>query len=162
GPRSERRGSPRLSPSWPRSASSAIPGSSTGCSPTSPSGWPRPARSASPLGSVCAPRRPCPRRRPRPWRRPRSPRFLSPPSYPALRSPARLALEVGESGLGFFASPASHVAHLGTWYRPLLGGLSFPYTPAFHLPFALSGAVYDEVVTSMKLAGAALAAVAIA
>jgi hypothetical protein len=90
--------------------------------------------------------------------------FLNAPDYyyPDLRSHARLALEVHESGLGFFAAPASHVARLGTWYRPLLGGLSFPYTPAFHVPFALSGAVYDEVVTSMKLAGAALAAVAIA
>jgi hypothetical protein len=81
--------------------------------------------------------------------------------YPDLRSHARLALAVREAGWAFFLSPSSHVAHLETWRRPLLGGLSFPYTPAFHLPFALSGAGYDEVITLMKLAGAALSAAAI-
>jgi hypothetical protein len=89
---------------------------------------------------------------------------LNHPDYyhPDLRSHAQLALLVRRGGLDFWLSPSSHLARLGTWYRPLLGGLTFPYTPAFHWPFALSGMAYDQIITAMKLAAAALSTVPIA
>jgi hypothetical protein len=80
--------------------------------------------------------------------------------YPDLRTHARLALVVRQAGLDFLRSPSPHIWMHGVWRTQAHGKTyAFPYTPAFHVPFALSGAGYDALISSMKLAGAAVSTV---
>jgi hypothetical protein len=81
------------------------------------------------------------------------PRFY----YPDLRTHARLAEKVREKGLGFFARPSEAIAEHGVWRTEAYGKTyAFPYTPAFHLPFAALGLAYDTRILAMKLTGAAV------
>jgi hypothetical protein len=77
--------------------------------------------------------------------------------YPDLMTHARLAQAVRAAGLDFFRSPARHLAELGAWSKPAYGGATgLPYSPAFHLPFALLGLSFDATLTAFKLTAAAL------
>jgi hypothetical protein len=79
--------------------------------------------------------------------------------YPDLRSHVQLALDVRAAGFDFLRDPARHLLDRGVWCREIAGRLyAFPYTPAFHVPFALSRLGYDDLVTAVKL-GAAVASV---
>ena len=80
--------------------------------------------------------------------------------YPDLRTHARLVEKVQEKGLGFFVSPSSAIAEHGVWRTEAYGRTyAFPYTPAFHLPFAVLGLPYDTLLLAMKLTAAALSVV---
>lgn len=82
--------------------------------------------------------------------------------YADLMTHARLAESVRDAGLDFFRSPARHLAEQGAWAKPVHGETSgLPYTPAFHLPFALLGMPFDDTLTSFKLAAAAISLVPI-
>jgi hypothetical protein len=77
--------------------------------------------------------------------------------YPDLRTHARLVEKVQEKGLGFFVSPSEAIAEHGVWRTEAYGRTyAFPYTPAFHLPFAALGLGYDTLLLAMKLTAAAL------
>lgn len=77
--------------------------------------------------------------------------------YPDLRTHARLVEKVQEKGLGFFVSPSSAIAEHGVWRTEAYGRTyAFPYTPAFHLPFAALDLPYDTLLVAMKLTAAAL------
>jgi hypothetical protein len=83
--------------------------------------------------------------------------------YPDLRTHARLALTVREAGLDFVRSPSRYIWEHGVWRTEAYGRTyAFPYTPAFHLPFAASALEYDRLITAMKLAGAAVSVVPLA
>ncbi len=80
--------------------------------------------------------------------------------YPDLRTHARLVEKVQEKGLGFFVSPSEAIAEHGVWRTEAYGRTyAFPYTPAFHLPFAALGLPYDTLLLAMKLTAAALSVV---
>ena len=80
--------------------------------------------------------------------------------YPDLRTHARLVEKVQEKGLGFFVSPANAIAEHGVWRTEAYGRTyAFPYTPAFHIPFAALGLPYDTLLVAMKLSAAALSVV---
>jgi hypothetical protein len=80
--------------------------------------------------------------------------------YPDLRTHARLALVVRGAGLDFLRSPSSHIWFHGVWRTQAHGKTyAFPYTPAFHVPFAISALPYDGIITAMKLAAAAVSTV---
>ncbi|PYQ02854.1 MAG: hypothetical protein DMF82_14840 [Acidobacteria bacterium] len=80
--------------------------------------------------------------------------------YPDLRTHARLVQVVRAAGLDFFRTPAVYIWEHGVWRTEAYGKTyAFPYTPAFHLPFAAIAFGYDELITAMKLAAAALTTV---
>ena len=77
--------------------------------------------------------------------------------YPDLRTHARLVEKVQEKGLGFFVHPSDAIAEHGVWKTEAYGATyAFPYSPAFHLPFAALGFSYDTRIVAMKLTAAAL------
>jgi hypothetical protein len=77
--------------------------------------------------------------------------------YPDLRTHARLVEVLREAGLDFFVTPSRYIWEHGVWRTEAYGKTyAFPYTPAFHLPFAALGLGYDTLITAMKLTGAAL------
>lgn len=76
--------------------------------------------------------------------------------YPDLRTHATLAETLREGGLDFFRSPSTYIEMHGKWVTKAYGQVyAFPYSPAFHLPFAALGLPYDALITSMKLFAAA-------
>jgi hypothetical protein len=80
--------------------------------------------------------------------------------YPDLRTHARLVEKLQEKGLEFFVSPSNAIAEHGVWRTEAYGRTyAFPYTPAFHLPFAVLGLPYDTLLLAMKLTAAALSVV---
>lgn len=80
--------------------------------------------------------------------------------YPDLRTHARLVEVLERAGLDFFRSPSTYIWEHGVWRTEAYGKTyAFPYTPAFHLPFALLGLAYDDLITTMKLAAAAISIV---
>lgn len=80
--------------------------------------------------------------------------------YPDLRTHARLAQTVRGAGLGFFVSPSAYIWEHGVWRTEAYGKTyAFPYSPAFHLPFAALGLSYDRLIAAMKITGAALTVV---
>ena len=77
--------------------------------------------------------------------------------YPDLRTHARLVQTVQAAGLHFFVAPSHYIWEHGVWRTEAYGKTyAFPYSPAFHLPFAALGLSYDSLLTAMKLWGAAL------
>ena len=80
--------------------------------------------------------------------------------YPDLRTHARLVQVVRAAGLAFFRTPAAYIWEHGVWRTEAYGKTyAFPYTPAFHVPFAVIPFGYDDLITAMKLAAAALTTV---
>lgn len=80
--------------------------------------------------------------------------------YPDLHSHARLVEIVREAGWDFFSQPAKYIWEQGVWRKQAYGRyFSMPYSPAFHLPFALLPIDRENVVTFMKLAAVALCSV---
>ena len=80
--------------------------------------------------------------------------------YPDQRTHARLVEKVREKGLAFFVSPSTAIAEHGVWRTEAYGRTyAFPYTPAFHLPFAAVGPPYDTLLVAMKLTGAAVSVI---
>jgi hypothetical protein len=80
--------------------------------------------------------------------------------YPDLRTHARLVEVVRSAGLAFFRTPAAYIWEHGVWRTGAYGQTyAFPYTPAFHLPFAVIPFGYDDLITAMKLTAAALTTV---
>jgi hypothetical protein len=80
--------------------------------------------------------------------------------YPDLRTHARLVQVVRAAGFDFFRSPAAYIWEHGVWRTAAYGKTyAFPYTPAFHLPFAALPFDYDALLTAMKLTAAALTTV---
>jgi hypothetical protein len=77
--------------------------------------------------------------------------------YPDLRTHARLVETVRTAGLQFFLTPAHYIAEHGVWRTQAYGQTyAFPYTPAFHLPFAVLRLPYDGLIAAMKLTAAAI------
>jgi hypothetical protein len=80
--------------------------------------------------------------------------------YPDQRTHARLVESVQRGGLDFLLSPSRHIWDHGVWRTGAHGKTyAFPYTPAFHLPFALLDLPYDQRLLAMKLAAAAVTVV---
>ena len=80
--------------------------------------------------------------------------------YPDQRTHARLVEQLQKDGLRFFAAPAQSIAAHGVWRTFAYGRVhAFPYTPAFHLPFAPLHLPYDTLLVAMKLAAAAVSVV---
>jgi hypothetical protein len=80
--------------------------------------------------------------------------------YPDLRTHASLVDVVREAGWDFLLHPARHIWEHGLWRIEAHGKTyAFPYSPAFHAPFALLGFAYDDLLTWMKLAAAAVSVV---
>jgi hypothetical protein len=80
--------------------------------------------------------------------------------YPDLRTHARLVEKVQEGGLDFFRQPSRYVWEHGVWRTEAYGKTyAFPYSPAFHLPFAALALPYDTLLVAMKLTAAALTVV---
>lgn len=83
--------------------------------------------------------------------------------YPDLRTHARLIGFVQASGLDFIVSPSDVIAEHNVWVTEAFGRTyAFPYTPMFHVPFALLPVGYDTLVLALKLAGAAISTIPIA
>ncbi len=83
--------------------------------------------------------------------------------YPDLRTHARLIGFVQEAGLDFLLSPSEVIAEHDVWVTEAYGQTyAFPYTPTFHLPFALFPFDYDTLILTLKLAGAAISTIPIA
>ena len=73
---------------------------------------------------------------------------------------ARFAEGVREAGFAFLADPAATIVEYGVWHTEALGAaFVFPYSAAFHLPFALAPLGYDATMSAMKLAAVALSVV---
>jgi len=86
------------------------------------------------------------------------PRFY----YPDLRTHARLVETMKDAGLDFFVSPSTYIAAHGVWRTDAYGRTyAFPYTPGFHLPFAVLPLEYDSLLVAMKLYAAALSTIPI-
>ena len=82
--------------------------------------------------------------------------------YPDLRSHAQLAEVVRAAGWDFLRDPPRYILKHGVWSRRIGDRTyAFPYTPAFHVPFALVPLGYDQRITAMKLGAAALTTVPI-
>jgi hypothetical protein len=80
--------------------------------------------------------------------------------YPDQRTHARLVEQLQKDGLGFFATPARSIAEHGVWRTFAYGQVhAFPYSPAFHLPFAALPLRYDSLLVAMKLTAAAVSVV---
>jgi hypothetical protein len=80
--------------------------------------------------------------------------------YPDQRTHARLVEQIQKDGLRFFATPSQSIADHGVWRTFAYGQVhAFPYTPAFHLPFAALALRYDSLLVAMKLTAAALSVV---
>jgi hypothetical protein len=80
--------------------------------------------------------------------------------HPDLRSHARFAQGLREMGPRGLASPRELVLEHGVWKTERRGRqVVFPYSPAFHAPFALSPLGYDDMLLAMKLGGAMLSIV---
>jgi hypothetical protein len=80
--------------------------------------------------------------------------------YPDQRTHARLVEQLQKDGLGFFVAPARSIAAHGVWRTFAYGRVhAFPYTPAFHLPFAPLRLPYDTLLVAMKLTAAAVSVV---
>ncbi len=80
--------------------------------------------------------------------------------YPDQRTHARLVEKVEEKGMGFFVSPSEAIAEHGVWRTEAYGRTyAFPYTPAFHLPFAALGLPYDTRLVAMKLTAVAVSVI---
>jgi len=80
--------------------------------------------------------------------------------YPDLRTHARLVEVVRSAGFAFFVAPAAYIWEHGVWRTGAYGKTyAFPYTPAFHLPFALLPFPYDALLTAMKLTAAAVSTI---
>jgi len=78
------------------------------------------------------------------------PRFY----YPDLRTHARLVQILQIAGLDFFRVPSRYIWQHGVWRTEAYGQTyAFPYTPAFHLPFAAAGLDYDALITAIKMGG---------
>jgi hypothetical protein len=72
--------------------------------------------------------------------------------YPDLRTHASLVEAVQDGGLDFLWHPAAHIWNHGLWRIQAHGKTyAFPYTPAFHVPFALASPSYDDLLAWMKL-----------
>ncbi len=73
--------------------------------------------------------------------------------YPDLRSHVQLAQVVRDAGLDFLRAPSTYILKHGVWSREIAGRrYAFPYTPAFHVPLALTPLGYDDLITAAKLA----------
>jgi hypothetical protein len=80
--------------------------------------------------------------------------------YPDQRTHARLVEQLQKDGLGFFATPSRSIEEHGVWRTFAYGQVhAFPYSPAFHLPFAALPLRYDTLLLAMKLAAAAVSVV---
>jgi hypothetical protein len=80
--------------------------------------------------------------------------------YPDQRTHARLVEFVQWGGLDFLRSPSKYIWDHGVWRTAAHGKTyAFPYTPAFHVPFALLNLPYDQRLTAMKLTAVALSVV---
>jgi hypothetical protein len=82
--------------------------------------------------------------------------------YPDQRTHARFVDFVRHGGLDFLRSPSTYIADHGVWRTGAHGKTyAFPYTPAFHAPFALIGPAltYDQRLTAMKLFAVGLSVV---
>lgn len=83
--------------------------------------------------------------------------------YPDLRTHARLVGFVREAGLDFLVSPSEVITEHDVWVTEAYGKTyAFPYTPSFHVPFALFPFGYDTLILALKLAGAAISTIPIA
>lgn len=83
--------------------------------------------------------------------------------YPDLRTHARLVGFVQEAGFDFASSPSEVITEHNVWVTEAYGRTyAFPYTPMFHVPFALLPVGYDTLVLALKLAGAAISTIPIA
>jgi hypothetical protein len=82
--------------------------------------------------------------------------------YSDLRIHARLVEIVRSAGLDFFRAPADYIVQHKAWSREINGkAYAFPYTPAFHAPFALTSLPFDGLITALKLGAAAATVVPI-
>ena len=82
--------------------------------------------------------------------------------YPDLRTHARLVGVVQEAGLRFFVTPSRYIWEHGVWRTEAYGRTyAFPYSPAFHIPFALLGLGYDSLLVALKLGAVAVSTVPI-
>jgi hypothetical protein len=76
--------------------------------------------------------------------------------YSDLRIHAKLAEMVRDAGWDFLLSPTEHIVRHKAWSRVIHGKVyAFPYTPAFHAPFALTTLPSDRLITVLKLGAAA-------
>ena len=76
--------------------------------------------------------------------------------HPDLRTHATLVETLREGRLDFFRSPSTYIERHGRWATEAYGETyAFPYSPAFHLPFAVLGLSYDALIVWMKLFAAA-------
>jgi hypothetical protein len=83
--------------------------------------------------------------------------------YPDLRTHARLVGFVQEAGLDFLVSPSDVITEHNVWVTGAFGETyAFPYTPMFHVPFALFTMDYDTLILALKLAGAAVSTIPVA
>jgi hypothetical protein len=83
--------------------------------------------------------------------------------YPDLKTHASLVALVREGGLDFLRSPERYIWNQGLWRTEAYGRTyAFPYSPAFHVPFAFVALPTDTLVTAMKLTAAALTVVPLA
>ncbi len=80
--------------------------------------------------------------------------------YPDQRTHARLVEQLQKDGLQFFATPSRSIEDHGVWRTYAYDRVhAFPYTPAFHLPFAALRLPYDTLLLAMKLTAAAVSVV---
>jgi hypothetical protein len=80
--------------------------------------------------------------------------------YPDLHSHARLVEIVRAAGWDFFRQPAKYIWEQGIWVHQAYDQVfAMPYTPGFHLFFALLPIDRENVVTFMKLGAVALCSV---
>jgi hypothetical protein len=82
--------------------------------------------------------------------------------YSDLRIHAKLVEMVRAAGLDFLRAPADYIVKHKAWSRVIRGKTyAFPYTPAFHAPFALTSLPFDGLITALKLGAAAATVVPI-
>jgi hypothetical protein len=77
--------------------------------------------------------------------------------YPDLKTHASLVDVVRRAGFEFLRAPAAQIWKQGLWRTEAYGQTyAFPYSPAFHVPFAFLSLPLDQLILAMKLTGAAL------
>jgi len=82
--------------------------------------------------------------------------------YSDLRTHAKLVHTVRMAGSGMLFSPGEHIVAHGAWSREINGRVhAFPYTPAFHAPFAMASLSFDDLITALKLGATAATVVPI-